>query len=153
MRTLRPCTSCARHVLVEERVCPFCDALLALDRAPHAQPMRRLARAAQAAFAASVIAGCHEEVRKPDDAVKITVDSSIAADSSAAADAADAKPGMGNVDVDEQQAAFVDATTEAAPPDAATHVVDAAPTKKWVKPPPHGVNKPYGAPPADGLLV
>jgi len=114
---LQLCPSCARHVRESETRCPFCDAEVSLTPIARRAPPR-LSRAAQMAFAAVVVVGCHEETTKPPS-------------DPTTADAA--PPPM--------------ATIEPPPP---AETADAGPTKV---PPPPNIDKPYGAPPADGLLV
>jgi hypothetical protein len=55
MPTLRPCTTCSRHVSVDEARCPFCDGELAMDaHATPSPPAMRLGRAAVMAVGAAV---------------------------------------------------------------------------------------------------
>lgn len=56
VRHLSPCPSCRRHVRVTETECPFCSVALDLSHVPPpVLPPRRLGRAAQLAFSASLV--------------------------------------------------------------------------------------------------
>lgn len=123
MAHLRPCDGCLRHVRANETRCPFCDHALAIDAHSPAATPSRLGRAARMAFGAAV-----------------------ATASLAAACGGGNKPaetsGSGTPTGGEM--------ADAAP--APTGEATAAPTASTPPPPPNEA-KPYGAPPADGLLV
>ena len=121
---LQLCPSCARHVRENETRCPFCDASISF--APLARGAApRLSRAAQMAFVAAVMVGCHEEDTKPP------------------ADPTTSSPPP--ISTIEPPPANTTTTTTTA-----TATADAGPINP---PPPPDIAKPYGAPPADGLLV
>ena len=138
---LRMCEACSRHVRVSESRCPFCDAALASREPSPAVSSPRASRAAQVALAATVLVGCREEP-KP---------------------AADPTPAVASAAPDTSPAPIDAAPAQTAEPiDAAPEVAAAAPSPspspKVVPiakppPPPPNLKKPYGAPPADGLLV
>lgn len=56
MRTLIPCSECARHVRSTETACPFCDRPLTPSVARALDPTSRLGRAAMFAFRATTVA-------------------------------------------------------------------------------------------------
>lgn len=128
MAHLRPCDGCLRHVRANETRCPFCDHALAIDtHTPVAQPSR-LGRAARMAFGAAVAtaslaAACGGGNKPPE---------TSGASAPTGGELADAAPAV---------------TAEP------TSTASAAPTSTETPPPPPNPAKPYGAPPADGLLV
>jgi len=157
MSHLRPCSGCARHVRANATACPFCNAALEMETTAPALAPERLGRAARMAFGgaaavAMTVAGCgkdaKENIAMPYGAppMRLDPDAANAVDPlTATADAA---------------APAVDAAT---PADAATAAADAG---KKVTPKatatatasvprggPTNMNKPYGAPPADGYDV
>lgn len=89
MASLEPCPSCARHVRRDQRVCPFCDAALALDALPERRrPTTRLCRSALMgglAVATVATAGCGPS-DPPTDAVSASMDAA-AMDADASRDA------------------------------------------------------------------
>jgi len=119
---LQLCPSCARHVRDSETRCPFCDANVSFESVARAAPPR-LSRAAQMAFVASVMLGCRDETRPPNDPTTTGEDASVPPVTTIAPPAE---------------------TTTAAPADAGPPIDYA---------PPANLKKPYGAPPADGLLT
>ncbi len=121
---LRECDACLRHVRVSETRCPFCDAALAAAPRLPSVPSGVRSRAAQIAIAATLI-GCEEP--KPPVAPH---------ESTEVADASPPPPAM---------------TTTTPPAETATAPATTAPPPP--PPPPPNLKKPYGAPPADGLLV
>lgn len=122
---LRVCAACLRHVRVSEERCPFCEAALAPSPRPPALPSGVLSRAAQFALAASLI-GC-EEPKPPVTPHEPTE----------VADASPPPPAM----------------TTTTPPAETTTTPAETTTPPPPPPPPPNLKKPYGAPPADGLLV
>ncbi len=127
MAHLRPCVGCSRHVRSDATECPFCHAALEVESTPPALPKVRLSRAVQMAFGAAVatassLAACGGGSPPPNDPNKVTTSSS----------------------------------SSETPADSAT-----APDKTPPPPPgggggtginPNNCCKPYGAPPADGLI-
>jgi hypothetical protein len=96
-RVLIPCTACTRHVLSDERSCPFCGA--ARDATPAADVKRTLiprgtSRAAAFALRAALVtatAGCaanHDGDDEPGAEAGASPDAMAAADAGAARDAA-----------------------------------------------------------------
>lgn len=138
---LRLCNACARHVRAHETRCPFCDASLT-PSSVREPSVTRASRAAQMAFVATVLAGCREErtANPPAPPVKLVEDTAPATSVAMVADAA--PPEMPDTAA---PAASPSPSVKPKPP----------PTATLVKPPPPPPNlqKPYGAPPADGLLV
>jgi len=120
---LAPCPQCLRHVRVDASTCPFCEGALALDATPPALPTRRLGRAAMVAFGTVV------------------------------ATAAAAACGNGRPPADGANAASSSsgASTNANPTNTAVEPTQTATATTATTVVPN--NKPYGAPPADGLLV
>lgn len=136
---LRLCDACSRHVRDTETTCPFCTSALSFAPLPIA-PLPRLSRAAQVAFVATVLVGCREEpkpVADPPSPPKLV------ADTSAPPEVPDTKAATNVVEED------------TAPPPAPSPTPTPTPKIKVKTAPPVPTNlyKPYGAPPADGLLT
>lgn len=131
---LQLCPSCSRHVRDSEPHCPFCEAPRSSSHAgaPTAAPrsIPRLSRAAKMAFAATLVLGCREETKPTNDPTSAEL-----------SDAASVPP--------METIAPPPGTTATAPPPPAH---DAG--LEHAKPhPDYNQAKPYGAPPADGLLT
>ena len=160
MAHLRPCSACARHVRADVTACPFCEAPLAIETATPPLPQERLGRAARMAFggAAAValtVAACDPPKENiampygapPDRTVKPeTAEASVATETPVLTASAPAAADATAPATDAASAPTADAGKPVKPPPAATGAVKQRP--------PHGnVNKPYGAPPADGYDV
>ncbi|HEX5061195.1 MAG TPA: hypothetical protein VFV99_17635 [Kofleriaceae bacterium] len=65
MAELRPCTECRRHVAIDERACPFCNAELTVA-APSSTRLGRVSRAAVFAGAALATTACGGKKPKTD---------------------------------------------------------------------------------------
>jgi hypothetical protein len=146
---LRPCSSCARHVRVDEDACPFCTAGLEPAHAQNVAPRIR----GRAALFFATLAACGSG-DKPADPPPKPVPADAAAQP-AVVDAAAIAP-------------VADAGVAAEPADAAVAPADEETKRKWREaqqkrlekqrvpvpktriPPP---NKPYGAPPARKRVV
>lgn len=136
MAHLRTCDACLRHVRTTETCCPFCDRPLAPAGVRARVPVGA-ARAAQFAAAVTVL-GCTEE-KKPEPAQTIP-DAALSVDTTPVDTYVPEPPDTAVADT------FVaEVATDTAPP-----------RKKVVVPtataPTHTLAKPYGAPPADGLI-
>lgn len=150
MSHLRPCSGCARHVRANATACPFCDAALDIETTPPALAPERLGRAARMAFGgaaavAMTVAGCgkdaKENIAMPYGAPPMRLDP-------------DAAPAVDPLTATADAAApAVDAATPAA--DAGKKVTPKATATATATANPHptNMNKPYGAPPADGYDV
>ena len=91
MSELRPCTSCDRHVAIDEATCPFCAAALA-PAAPRPRPRGRLSRAALFASATlATAAACGGGKAKPVESTGAGGDTSGPAAVDAGIDAAEAR--------------------------------------------------------------
>lgn len=123
MSHLRPCSACARHVRANEAACPFCAAPLTIEASAPTPPHERLGRAARIALG-GVAAVALVAGCEPNPSVA---------------------PAYGGPPI---PTATVD------PADAGTPTGNAV--KKPPPPPPPddgNMQKPYGAPPADGYDV
>ena len=123
MANLRPCDGCLRHVRGGETRCPFCDHALAIDPIAPAAMPSRLGRAARMAFGAAV------------------------ATASIAAACGGNKPAETGGTTGGEMTDAAPAPTTTTTTTATEEVADTGPAL------PPNINKPYGAPPADGLLV
>ncbi len=139
MAHLRTCDACLRHVRSTETTCPFCEEPLAPARSRARVPVGA-SRAAQFAAAVTVL-GCTEE-KKPEPA-KTSPDTALTIDSTPIDTYVPEPPDTAVADT------FVaEAATDTAPPRKKLVV----PTATATVSPTHTLAKPYGAPPADGLL-
>ncbi len=62
MTLLRPCSSCQRHVTVDETRCPFCSAALDKPTIRYVGRLPRMTRSALFAVSAAMVASCGSEV-------------------------------------------------------------------------------------------
>jgi hypothetical protein len=146
------CTMCERHVRVTEERCPFCDAEVDARGANVNEPRRTHATRAMAFAAIALTVSCEKKKEPPVEA-PVTTSSAAASTSSSVAP------------VESVSASAPDASApDAEAPDAAgtapggLHLINVGKPagttfKKKQPPPPPNLAKPYGAPPADGLLV
>ena len=137
MSQLAPCPTCARHVKKNEQACPFCSAVLSLEKIVNrSAPAQRLGRAATFAFGAAVVtslAACSGPTA-PTDAGSGT-DSGGAGDASGTVDSGGGTDSGGAVDAGS-------ANDAAAAVDAAGAGNDSGAEDA-------GFFPPYGAPPID----
>lgn len=140
MAHLRTCDACLRHVRSTETSCPFCDEALAPAPAPARMPAGA-SRAAQFAVAVTVL-GCTEE-KKPEPA-KASPDSALTIVDTTPVDTYVPEP----PDTAVADTLVAEAAMDTAPPKKKVLVVPTATAS-----PTHTLAKPYGAPPADGLLA
>lgn len=174
MSHLRPCPGCERHVRADVTLCPFCDAALAADTGSPVLPAARLGRAAHMAFGAAAVAASLSVVacaKNPagDDSSNIAQPYGAPPDRTTVVrpvqpDAAPpegtniaqpygAPPDPRPLDSGPLAMTVVDAGHEAGkvdagkakPPPTVTATATVAP-RDW-----GNHNKPYGAPPADGM--
>lgn len=148
MSHLRPCSGCSRHVRANVTVCPFCDAALVIEEPRQVVANERLGRAARMALgsaAALAISVTACDSNKPPANENIAMPYGAPPTPVLAEASAPEMPDAAPVAV---------AAVDAAPPASA----DAGkPDAGKPKPPPtptatlrSNMNKPYGAPPADG---
>lgn len=140
---LRLCEVCMRHVRDHEARCPFCDA--ALGAIARAAPKPARARALQFAVVAIALAGCEE--KKPDP-VSTPPKVDPVATAPVVIDTGTAIADTYTEPVDAFSGDVSTALPHPRPKPTVTVTVTAT-----AKLPPPNLNKPYGAPPADGLLV
>jgi len=126
MPHLRPCAHCARHVRSNETRCPFCEGALALDERPVTVPRKRLGRSARMAFGA---------------AASISLAACGGSDSTTPETPADAKGDTVTGDTATIDSTGSDSTSEVADDSGAPDTFSS-----------DTIAKPYGAPPAEGLV-
>ena len=131
MPHLRPCAHCARHVRANETRCPFCEGVLAIEERPLAVPRTRLGRSARMAFGAAAsisLAACggsdSTTTTPPTDAKSDSVTGDTATSDSTGSDSTGS-----------------DSTSEVADDSGAPDTFNS-----------DTIAKPYGAPPAEGLV-
>ena len=162
MAHLRPCTGCARHVRANTTTCPFCDASLMIEDVEPAVPQERLGRAARMAFngaavmAMTVAVGCGKDNKEniampygaPPTPTPMVSESATApqlGDAQASLPVAVSPDASAPADAASPDASVADAGKKKVTPPAPT--LAPAPTKRSHE----NMNKPYGAPPADGF--
>lgn len=174
MPHLRPCPQCSRHVRSNEVRCPFCDSALAVDDRAPLVPAGRIGRAALMAFGAALatasLAGCNNKGEEP--AIEAEEGAPTArpdTETRAAPAEEDRRRPQGSVAKDDGapiQSPFLvgseppPSNVDTRPAETASPVVPTVNTIKKPPPPPPDITnrnhwnhaKPYGAPPADGLL-
>ncbi|NUQ73285.1 MAG: hypothetical protein HUU21_07000 [Polyangiaceae bacterium] len=180
MPHLRPCSGCNRHVRSDEVRCPFCDDALPVDERPPPIPAGRMGRAALMAFGAAIatasLAGCDgkkdgdlaigaEEsapTARPDTETRTAPAEQERRKPQGSAVRDDAEPMKSPFLVGAEPPPTPPSNAAARPAETAVAVPPVNTIKKPPPPPPPPPDvttrnhwnhaKPYGAPPADGLL-
>jgi hypothetical protein len=164
MPFLRPCSGCNRHVRSEEARCPFCDAEIAAVLRPSPVPSGRIGRAALMAFGAALatasIAGCkgEEPAIEPEESAKTARPDTETRTTPAEENRGRQQGSAAKDDTAPMKSPFL---VGSEPPSTAPTNQEPARVVPTVKPPPpvtatpikqwnHA--KPYGAPPADGIV-
>ncbi|MFN7696980.1 MAG: hypothetical protein ACK6CU_19950 [Deltaproteobacteria bacterium] len=152
--TLRPCSSCARHIRATENACPFCHAVLEPSPTTATGPsVGRLGRAALFAFGAAATTAALATATEGCSSPTTPADASAAIDSGGPGPLYGGPPDTGATDAGatETDAGTTDAgTADAGTADAGTADPDAGgPGPLYGGPPDGGVAPPYGAPSED----